>query len=128
MTITKKPLNEFALAWVKALESGKYRQWRGALTQIKGKRMKHCCLGVACLLYSKQIEKLVVTTAADKRQYDGEEAILPPKVAEALGLNHADSEFTNGKVKCQLSELNDNGHSFKEIAELIRSQPPGLFK
>lgn len=65
-----KPNKPNILKWVKALESGDFRQTIGQLR----KNGDYCCLGVAC-----SISRL--------RGWKGTDAQLPQKVADWLGLS-----------------------------------------
>lgn len=56
-------------------------------------------------------------------QYGSTSTLLPEKVRRWVGLNDASGEFENGS----LVELNDNGKTFQEIADIIESEPAGLF-
>lgn len=116
--------------WVDALRSGKYSQDTGVLRSTVG----YCCLGVLCDLYRQEhniqwdfrchydIPENEVTKfyLSDEFHFDGELEHLPDTVKLWAGLNdrnphvHIDNDVVN-----RLSELNDNGASFNEIADLI---------
>lgn len=125
--------------WVDALRSGKYPQDTGVLRSTVG----YCCLGVLCDLYRQEhniqwdvhrynsnlgdhydIPENEVTKIdlSDEFHFDGELELLPDKVKLWAGLNdrnpyvHIDDDVVN-----QLTELNDNGASFNEIADLIEN-------
>ena len=100
-------LNPNAQKWVAALRSGRYKQGKGKLKAGS----KYCCLGVACKLYPGKLPAL--------RDF----ARLPDEVQEWLGLNSDSGEFGE---QC-LAKINDEGASFAEIADLIESEPEGLF-
>lgn len=112
---------EARAAWVAALRSGEYKQGKGTLRD--GDR--YCCLGVACDLYRKHGGGPDWGNPKFGRYeyYLGYEASLPSKVLDWLGLScHVGSYRSNSLV-----ELNDNGQNFEEIANLIESEPEGLF-
>lgn len=117
-----KQLNPNAQAWVDALRSGAYKQGRTRL-RIGD---TYCCL-VACDLYRKTTG--VGEWGADDAfligggTYPG---ILPLAVTQWLGLRRRDSAFERGERQ-QLSALNDHGATFDRIADIIESQPEGLF-
>lgn len=116
---------EIAEKWVAALRSGEYEQTAGYLQTEYG----HCCLGVLCdlhmretghgewrppgsgySLYKKSHRYL------DNLGRDGE-CIPPPGVRE-----WADIEEDPCVLAGSLVDLNDNGFSFAELADLIEGQ------
>ncbi len=119
--------------WVKALRSGEYNQGTGCLRSDNG----HCCLGVLCDLYTKEFPdksrwgfQIETIPSADGREgyefsvTDGKQLIaadsltLPKPVQEWAGLSE-----NNPKVGGEsLAELNDHGHSFNEISDLINAE------
>jgi hypothetical protein len=110
-------LNENAKKWVAALRSGEYKQ---AQSQLKTE-IGHCCLGVACEL-AKQ--------AGVISDYKSSEWFLPVTVRNWLGLathggTYQESEDTD--LDMSLARKNDRGATFSEIADIIESEPEGLF-
>lgn len=114
-------MNENAKKWVAALRSGKYQQVKGALRRSEG----YCCLGVACDVYRKETRK--------GRWLKGNHGnfifmrtsqVLPLAIQEWLGLTDELGYVDEDRA---LTELNDNGSTFAEIADLIESEPEGLF-
>lgn len=59
--------------------------------------------------------------------YDGKIDYLPESVKDWLGVSQEAGEFTNKFATCSLGNLNDAGSSFDVIAEIIESEPKGLF-
>ena len=120
-TWTKEQQAEHRKLWVEALRSGKYAQATERLR--KGGGM--CCLGVAC-----DISELGAWNPCG--EYETENAapaltVLPFPVRDWLGLRDCGSEFvTESGAYRQLSELNDNGTTFAEIALIIESEPHGF--
>ena len=117
-------MNENAMKWIEALRSGEYSQTERTLSDKDG----FCCLGVACKVYENETgNKLFVNEFGN---FIEETLIRDYKcVREWLGLSSHDGEFhqsTGGRI--YLTELNDEGKSFNEIADLIESEPLGLFK
>lgn len=117
--------------WITALESGLYPQTKNVLHNDEG----FCCLGVLCDLYLKEKKKGWLHLA-HKECYtlpysNSEFEVLPSQVVEWAGL---DQDFTDNSSQCPwipsdrpsgtreltLSELNDDGHSFHEIAKVIK--------
>lgn len=113
--------------WIAALESGDYRQGRLALKDDG----KYCCLGVLCELASRAIS-LEVEVEVDyddnsTTSYDGETGYLPLSVQEWAEIDNKVGRLSNSiqdenGIHWSLSQLNDGGYSFKEIAEVIREQ------
>lgn len=102
------------MKWVKALESGRYRQGRGTLRRKRGDAERFCCLGVAAKInranHSSRTAQLV-----GNDQGNVELEIL----AKELGVTN--------KRQTRLIDLNDGDrwsgkkpHSFKYIAKWIR--------
>lgn len=116
-------LNDNAKLWVAALRSGEYQQGMHVLHNCDNEL---CCLGVACILFQKVTGQLKVEKDAEgKSSYDGDETVLPQIVRNWLGL-----ETINGFYACRstsLTQQNDSGRSFAEIADVIESEPPELF-
>jgi hypothetical protein len=105
--------------WIAALRSGEYRQGMAALKRDG----RFCCLGVLCDLHAKETGG---RWAGSMDGYEGEERYqgcwgdLPSGVAEWAELPASDPTINGGEDS--LSRLNDTGHSFTELAEVIESQ------
>lgn len=123
--MTKSKLNPNALKWVKALESGKYKQGIGALHRISPDQF--CCLGIACVVAIKAGVRVRAVRNGDhgKMIYGGKAGVLPRQVRCWLGLATDYAGFNNGSRS--LANDNDSGKCFKTIAKIIRSKPEGLF-
>lgn len=123
-------MNDNAKAWVAALRSGDYKQSKRFLTRIdeNGDIVGHCCLGVACVL---AVEASIIpkpTRDGGCLEYDGYTFMLPGTVQEWLGLSTSEGYFGTASEGI-LTSLNDNeGKTFDEIADVIESEPEGLFK
>ena len=116
--------------WVKALRSGDYQQGKGNLCkedEISGD-CEYCCLGVACDILTEadwvkhphwvvwsigEHEEFEMPRLADKKQWGETETTSFPslKTLNNIGLDVAYAQ--------ELAELNDNGWSFKKIANKI---------
>lgn len=113
-----------ATKWMKALRSGKYRQGKNYLANAKG---EYCCLGVLCDLAEKEG---VVTSTKNRRpvyeviQYGEEIYFLPEKVMEWAGIKHQCGEYSTGHQ--HLAGHNDNGNTFKQIADIIEAHVEDL--
>lgn len=103
--------------WIEALRSGDYKQ---GISGLRGEN-SFCCLGVLCDLHS--IETGTPWALSDDAPfYLGEASYLPAPVAQ-----WAECDFYPTTpapkfavtIEMGLAELNDNGTSFEEIADLI---------
>lgn len=107
--------------WTTALRSGEYQQSSGKLRTPEG----YCCLGVLCDLAVKAdiidapyVEQLYLMETA--YYYDGERQYLPDSVRNWAGLNNIDPRVqVDDIINDSLSNLNDSGHTFAEIADYI---------
>jgi hypothetical protein len=114
-----KELTEPQKKWVAALRSGEYSQVEGVLKTPNG----HCCLGVACELAAQ--EGIILPSMAYKGE--GGDDCLSGELEEVrlwLGLNDALGRMNS---PWSLADLNDDGKTFAEIADIIESKPDGLF-
>ena len=110
----KHMLNDNAKKWVEALRSGENKQINGRLYDGVG----HCCLGVGCKIVGLEPVFDGVNYWFAKKAFE-----LPGKVKKALGLNTA----AGGYGVTSLISDNDSGKTFTEIADIIESEPEGLF-
>jgi hypothetical protein len=106
MTDTRTPA-DIRREWIAALRSGKYRQGK---TYLRNRDGSMCCLGVL---------HHVVTGMEPGFEVEG----VGPPVCSKAGLSDRLGDFDGG---C-LALINDGGTSFSEIADIIESNPPGLF-
>jgi hypothetical protein len=117
-------MNEPAKKWVAALRSGEFEQGNGALRRGD----KFCCLGVACELAAKY--KIIKPAkkapgSDDLFMYGYRTCTLPDEVTNWLNLRTHD-----GNIEGHISLVGENDvkdKTFKEIADLIASEPAGLF-
>lgn len=109
--------------WVEALRSRKYGQTKHALKNAAGRM---CCLGV--------LSELAGVKWREDPTHNGR--FLPvghsdhtacKLASEFVGLNDPSGEFYNEDDITSLADLNDGGKRFKTIADIIESEPPGLF-
>ena len=123
-------MNENAKKWVAALRSGDYDQGINCL-QFED---HYCCLGVACKVYETETG---VTLKSEKRwpgskkeKLIGEDLTPYRDVKEWLGLNTVSGTFDSRVQGANsLIDLNDGtGLTFSQIADVIESEPKGLFK
>lgn len=123
--------------WVAALKSGDYKQATGRLSVGVGSDTRHCCLGVLCEIAVKhKVIQPPVIAASGIVGYGQESAnaILPWEVAEWAKITAAadlpqlqtlphklDDEGYDNPIDC-LSQANDSGYTFDEIAEVIEER------
>lgn len=127
---------EIKAKWIEALRSGKYSQGIGAM-KTSHDTPNHCCLGVLCELH------LEMNPGLSKWEIDRDltgskfmlytvgvmstKAFPQPIVYGWAGFEPEDTDNCapyvsyNGKLQT-LSNLNDNGVSFEQIADLIDTQ------
>ena len=104
--------------WVAALRSGEYKQTQNRLREGNA----FCCLGVLCNLHAKAHRRI----AADQTRpsvYMDHTHELPEDVMvwAGLGTDIGDKVVINGR-KRSLAEHNDQGRTFKQIADAIEAQ------
>lgn len=125
-------LNENAKKWVAALRSGEYKQTKQVLRDSNG----FCCLGVACDLYAKRGQcygSWMEDNTFEVLQEDGNtrylETELNRSISDWLGLqkNEATYQRPDALPEWCLIRDNDEGKTFAEIADIIESEPEGLF-
>ena len=120
----KKMLNDNAKKWVASLRSGEYEQGKDFLC-CDG---KFCCLGVGSDLYAKEHPDFEVKQRQDSdnrtvTKYGDCFSTCPFPVQEWLGLSSSLGAWMQGS----LVSKNDTGMPFSEIADIIESEPEGLF-
>lgn len=106
---------EIAEKWVAALRSGKYEQAKGTLKSIN--QGGFCCLGVLCDITA--LGRWEMDSEGHGLQYNTgdsfESAILPVLVMNYVEMNNAAGEVGD----TALTEMNDTGMKFPEIADYI---------
>lgn len=115
--------------WTDSLVNGEYKQTQGVLRTEGG---GYCCLGVLCDLYVKQHPSVLGWQKASEELRDdggmrfidasgfGSISYLPPDVMKWAGLQSPDPFVEDSdKRERALSDVNDHGTSFSEIAKAI---------
>lgn len=106
--------------WIKALESGKYKQTTG---KLKGKQ-GYCCLGVLCDLHAKETgKKWEPTGSYNAPEYLGETGRLPFTVCKWAGIDDDTGSYIDKKTEkaSSLVKKNDGKKcNFKAIAKIIK--------
>lgn len=135
-------MNNNAKLWLAALRGGEFHQTNAKLHADDSLGGGFCCLGVACELYRREtgegawegdsfgLQKFVLPDFSESHT-------LPTTVRDWLGLADTIGGFRHEIIKDReddgplhlscLSEMNDNGCSFSEIAAHIEAEPAGLF-
>lgn len=122
--------------WLAALRSGEYTQTQSALAA----NGSYCCLGVLCEVAAQQgvpvaVQPVAVHDGNTFKSYDGETGILPNSVRGWAGLENGNpltnvkryvtrnpyegDELEDIELNFSLAELNDEGWSFADIADII---------
>lgn len=127
MSTAPKMVPEIKERWVAALRSGDYRQTKGALRDSDG----FCCLGVLCEI-TKEETGLEWTVDG---WFDGSRIGLGGRISETVGIReatipletipptqrHLAGDPRTVKRDYWLSDLNDRGFTFDQIADLIEA-------
>ncbi len=114
-------MNANAQQWVAALRSGEYLPGIG---RLRNRLDCYCPLGVLCQLYYLATGKLKPELCAGFYWYGNRLGSLPDAVRDWAGLETVLGYFDDGGIVA----LNDGENkSFLEIADIIESEPPGLF-
>lgn len=123
-----------ATVWVGLLRSGEYEQGDGYLKQRIDENEKYCCLGILCEHQSKLKTKNKLEKTSGLLGLFGEETeelVLPKKAMSYWGIKGAEGDFDIDKVSwpnsipeslrvhSSLSDLNDKGATFSQIADFI---------
>lgn len=93
--------------WYKALRSGEYKQTDGRLRDGNS----FCCLGVACDVFDPELW--------EGTYYLDNSLSLPDLVVEYFGLSNYDVRVEYHNSSRWVSDLNDKGVAFSEIADLL---------
>lgn len=116
-------LNAIQQKWVDALRSGEYKQGAGRLRYSDDNSF--CCLGVLCELAAQA--GVIGPYDPLEGRYDGASATLPPSVMGWAGLEDNRGRYVGQDNSKELSQENDGGKTFAEIADIIASEPEKLF-
>ena len=126
-------MNNNARKWVKELPT--YSKTRLYLKYVDG----YCSLGVACDIAKRSGIKLKTRKKSGATSYNGVFYTLPESVKRFIGLRTSSGHFVVNQLvsdltglqigrNCSLICLNDSFDlSFRQIADVIASEPKGLF-
>jgi hypothetical protein len=121
--------------WVEALRSGEFKQGTG---ELKNSDNAYCCLGVLCEIYSKEMKRMKKKAPKfeEDNSYLNKQGVLPEEVMKWSGMNSEEGSLNNSyKIKANLKNstsysylitLNDDGASFKRIAQIIEKEYKNL--
>ena len=112
--------------WIAALTSGEYKQMTGFLCFASGDECRYCCLGVLSKIQGRlSYDKDLIGCGCDK--IDGYTDILSPcnplyEYFNNVGFFPKNVSVTYKKSEnVSLASLNDEGATFAEIAEVIKT-------
>lgn len=113
---TKLP-EDFKKTWLWALRSGTYKQ--GKMYLYDRQKNAFCCLGVACDIADPELNIDYIGLIANYEQKSLETPVKDVKIPDLLkgSFDTTDEDF-NPVVKL-LSNMNDDGATFEEIADYI---------
>ena len=108
--------------WTTALRDPERKQTEGEL----GHQDKdgQCCLGVLAEIAG--CTHTVGTVGFERALWDGEGVDAPIRARDFVGLRRGNGEYFSGGRS--LAYENDDGKTFAEIADIIESEPEGLFR
>ena len=112
------------------LRSGKYKQGKNVLHSID--RGEYCCLGVACETYfdemmSMEFGEVNLGKYGNVTTYNGQDTKLPSDVQKLFGFLSSYGSHRNGETNLALTSLNDDGRTFKDIADVLEQNYDDYF-
>ena len=115
---------EIKTKWIEALRSGKYDQGMGNLKVGVSNDPAYCCLGVLCELAAEAgvipPGQLLEHEPNNYSHYFlGEDEFLPDEVMTWANLDSNNGAFSDRFGESCLTDLNDNGKSFDDLADII---------
>ena len=114
---------EFVRGWVEDLRSGEYLQGTGRLRRKmrRGDKIvdEFCCLGVFCDRFAKQHEIEWEGPTFMRETYGLPQELVPMIPNYTRGLIGIVVDFGPGIGTNSLTELNDSGFTFDQIADVI---------
>lgn len=135
--MTKQKLGTNQKKWIEALRSGKYKQGDSVLRDFND---NFCCLGVAHDIFPNEDyeENWTLDGPGHIRDEldcycaDGEWEVASNRIVELLGLKNMvgtpiTTELPNEEYALELTQYNDGGASFEEIADILETYPEVYF-
>lgn len=122
-------MNEATKLWLAALRSGEYKKDLETDYSLRNGNT-YCVMGVLADLASKNgIIDPPKRNDDGEWEYDKSTALLSSRVVDWAGLSDRSGTYHEAGRRRSLMAYNDNEEaSFTELADLIESNPPGLFK
>lgn len=122
--VRRKMNPEIKAKWVAALRSGKYKQGKAVLKDTEG---RFCCLGVLCDIYNPDgwgepvTVGVVYTGHSFGVEGDCSSTVLPDVVVKWANMPGSNPTVIVNECGDSISvaELNDQGDTFVDIADLI---------
>jgi hypothetical protein len=117
---------EIKTKWLAALRSGEYKQGMGALHNIA--EDSYCCLGVLCDIYAKEHQESENVRrphpdSGETEMFYDESAVAPDLIVSWAGIQDGNPYIkVDNKYNRSVRQLNDNGKTFEEIADIIEEQ------
>lgn len=123
---TREEQKDHRKLWINALRSGNYKQGKYRLRSVDN---KYCCLGVACEVAFQNGVQLQIRHHFHLYFYDENDGYPPMIVRDFFGLITEAGDYVQDNNLSSLSTDNDTlNYNFDEIANIIESEPCGLFK
>ena len=134
--LKSKMNTEVKQKWIGALRSGKYEQGSEKLRSVTG----YCCLGVLCDIYAQEHntqwefrgDEEINPQSQDYWYFDEHSEFLPESVMNWAELKthnptvrvdvEDNDDEDNWYYKDELSDINDSGYDFSQIANIIEAQ------
>ena len=125
-------------AWIRELESGRYRKGNGVLHELDGKevdetRDRMCCLGVLCrMAVTAGVEVNVRVLKEGTRwkhkvvEYGGESGLLPKEVSDWAGMSSTNGKLETNSHADNLGAINDQAETFWPVIRIIRNEMANL--
>lgn len=124
-------MNKNAKKWLAALRSGRFKQIKNNLCARKGqKSLGYCCLGVACEIFRKENPDILIRNRDLVYEFDdgNEDTFLPSPVRKWLGLGTEGGDPLNQDLPSCVSMNDDDGFSFREIADRLERNHTEYFE
>lgn len=118
-TYTLEEMKANRRLWVEALRGGAYEQGDEFLRSLDD---KFCCLGVLADIAGCDWRKDNISKDAD-----GCSRSAPKRAMDFVGLAESEGKYDFGSDFVSLAIHNDGGKTFAELADIIESEPEGLF-
>lgn len=106
------------LLWVRALQSDRFAQGKGALKMTRMGSTTYCCLGVACEIAREN--GVILRERTDELGsiwFDERHGVLPKTVLEWLGLDAANPFITESLDAVSANDDEPGNMSFREIGQ-----------